>query len=160
MACYYKKSENIVEFTLPDFPEAGKFHVTQLKNTISPSQMMKLAKALDISGRSFVWVIRPPLGFDINAEFVVEQWLPEGFLRSTQNRGLMIKNWAPQLGILEHESVPAFINHCGWNLVVESLKNGVYNVRFLAEEIRVCVGVGSGGGVEVGMEDIVEKIDL
>ncbi|KAJ8563710.1 hypothetical protein K7X08_032162 [Anisodus acutangulus] len=49
------------------------------QSTISTSQMMELAKALDnASGVNFIWVVRPPLGFDINLEFKEEEWLPEG----------------------------------------------------------------------------------
>ncbi|KAL0287328.1 UNVERIFIED_CONTAM: UDP-glycosyltransferase 92A1 [Sesamum angustifolium] len=68
------------------------------QNTISASQMEKLAKALDASGKNFIWVVRPPFGFDTNKEFVVEDWLPEGFLQSVQDqeRGLIVKKWHPR----------------------------------------------------------------
>ncbi|WMV55512.1 hypothetical protein MTR67_048897 [Solanum verrucosum] len=47
------------------------------QNRISASQMMELA--LDKVNRvNFIWVVRPPLGFDINMEFRAEEWLPEG----------------------------------------------------------------------------------
>lgn len=36
------------------------------QNTISASQMMDLAMALESSGKNFIWVFRPPFGFDIN----------------------------------------------------------------------------------------------
>ena len=42
------------------------------------SQMMELAIALEESGMPFIWVIRPPIGFDINGEFRA-YWLSEGF---------------------------------------------------------------------------------
>ncbi|KAH1211675.1 UDP-glycosyltransferase 92A1 [Glycine max] len=47
------------------------------QNTIRASQMMALAEGLEESGRSFIWVIWPPFGFDINGEFIAE-WLPKG----------------------------------------------------------------------------------
>ena len=31
---------------------------------------MKLAIALEESGMPFIWIIRPPIGFDINGEFI------------------------------------------------------------------------------------------
>nr|POE62688.1 udp-glycosyltransferase 92a1 [Quercus suber] len=43
------------------------------QSTISLSQMMELAKALEASGKDFIWVIRPPLEFDINSEFNAEE---------------------------------------------------------------------------------------
>ncbi|KAL0461002.1 UNVERIFIED_CONTAM: UDP-glycosyltransferase 92A1 [Sesamum latifolium] len=144
------------------------------QNTIPASQMMKLAKALESSGRNFIWVVRPPLGFDINAEFLADEWLPEGFLQRIheQDRGLIISKWAPQVEILAHKSVAAFISHCGWNSVLEAMKYGVpvigwsmaaeqhYNAKFLVEKAGICVEVARGISFEVMPEDIVDKIEF
>ncbi|XP_027368549.1 UDP-glycosyltransferase 92A1-like [Abrus precatorius] len=122
------------------------------QNSISESQMMALAEGLQESGKSFIWVIRPPFGFDMNGEFK-EEWLPTGFgerMRNTK-QGLLVRNWAPQLAILSHISTGAFLSHCGWNSVLESLSNGVpligwplaaeqaFNVKMLVEDKGVCV---------------------
>ncbi|KAH6757205.1 hypothetical protein C2S53_017073 [Perilla frutescens var. hirtella] len=140
-------------------------------STITASQIKSLAKALEISGRSFIWVVRPPLGFDENAEFVVEQWLPEGRLRGG-DRGLIVSKWAPQVEILSHKSVGAFVTHCGWNSVVEALENAVpligwpmaaeqfYNAKLLVEKVGVCVEVARGTGFDVREEEIVDKIEM
>ena len=60
--------------------------------TISASQMKQLAMALEDIGKNFIWVVRPPLGFDINSEFKAGEFLPEGFeLRiEDQKSGLLI----------------------------------------------------------------------
>ncbi|KAF2322262.1 hypothetical protein GH714_009713 [Hevea brasiliensis] len=122
------------------------------QNSISPSQMMELAIGLEESSKPFIWVIRPPVGFDRKAEFKAE-WLPEGFEELINNRkqGLLVRNWAPQLEILSHKSTGAFLSHCGWNSVLESLSQGVpiigwplaaeqaYNSKMLAEEMGVSV---------------------
>lgn len=144
------------------------------QNTISATQMMQLAKALDASESNFIWVVRPPLGFDINAEFKAVDWLPEGFIDRVeeQKRGLIVEKWAPQVEILSHKSIGAFLSHCGWNSVLESLSHGVpligwpmaaeqyFNAKFLEEMIGVCVEVARGTSFEVRSQDILEKIEL
>lgn len=144
------------------------------QNTISASQMMQLAKALDMSRVNFIWVVRPPLGYDINSDFEAEEWLPEGFMKRIEedNRGLVIVKWAPQVEILLHSATGVFLSHCGWNSVLESLSGGVpiigwpmgaeqfYNVKYLEEEVGVCVELARGTSFEVRSEDIVEKIGM
>ncbi|KAG7035838.1 UDP-glycosyltransferase 92A1, partial [Cucurbita argyrosperma subsp. argyrosperma] len=141
-------------------------------NTISASQMMQLGKALEGSGKNFIWVVRPPIGVDINSEFKAEEWLPEGFeeRNKASGRGLLVQKWAPQVEILSHRAVSAFLSHCGWNSVMESLSQGVpilgwplageqfFNAKFLEEEVGACVEVGRGKQSKVQSEDIERKI--
>ncbi|KAL7180815.1 hypothetical protein ACSBR1_039803 [Camellia fascicularis] len=89
------------------------------QNTISASQMMELAKGLEDSGKSFIWVVRPPIGFDPKGEFKAE-WLPDCFEERMVERkqGMLVRSWAPQLKILCHKSTEAFLSHCGWNSVL------------------------------------------
>lgn len=144
------------------------------QNTISGSQMKQLAMALEDSGTNFIWVVRPPLGFDINSEFKAGEWLPEAFEQRIQDqkRGLLVHKWAPQLEILSHKSVSAFLTHCGWNSVLEALSHGVplmgwpmaaeqfFNSMLLEKEIGVSVEVARGPTCEVKHEDITKKIEL
>ncbi|GKA46208.1 UDP-glycosyltransferase 92A1-like protein [Tanacetum coccineum] len=125
------------------------------QNTISETQMMELAKGLEESKKPFIWVIRPPIGFDLKGDFRPE-WLPLGFEDRIGKQGLMVHNWAPQLEILCHRSTGAFLTHCGWNSVMESLSQGVpligwplaaeqgYNAKMLVEEMGVCVVLTRG----------------
>ncbi|OWM69220.1 UDP-glycosyltransferase 92A1 [Punica granatum] len=143
------------------------------QNTISASQMMQLATALDASGRDFIWVVRPPLGCDVNSEFETEKWLPEGFERRMEEsrKGLLVRKWAPQVEILSHEAVSAFLTHCGWNSVLEGLSRGLpllgwpmaaeqfFNARLLEAEVGVCVEVARGKASEIRWEDVRDKIE-
>jgi hypothetical protein len=128
--------------------------------------MKYLIYILTDSAKPFIWVLRPPIGFDIKGEFR-EEWLPEGFEKRMTERkqGLLVHNWAPQLEILSHESTGAFLSHCGWNSVLESLSQGIpiigwpmgaeqiYNLKMLVEEMGVCEELARG----VLQSDIVRK---
>ncbi|GKV41013.1 hypothetical protein SLEP1_g48594 [Rubroshorea leprosula] len=142
------------------------------QNTISQAQMKALASGLEESGVLFIWVIRPPLGFDLRGEFKPE-WLPDGFEERTREKkqGLLVKNWAPQLDILSHKSTGAFLSHCGWNSVTESLSQGVpiigwpmaaeqaYNSKMLVEEMGVSVELTRGLQSEIRGEEVKEMIE-
>ncbi|KAJ9164402.1 hypothetical protein P3X46_023980 [Hevea brasiliensis] len=143
-------------------------------NTIASSQMMQLAMALEASGKNFIWVVRPPIGFDINSEFRSNEWLPEGFEERIKEsgRGLLVHKWAPQVEILSHKSTCAFLSHCGWNSTLEALNHGVpligwamaaeqfFNVKFLEEDLGVCVEVARGKTCEVRYQEVKAKIEL
>lgn len=141
-------------------------------NTISASHLMQLAMALELSGKNFIWVVRPPINFDINSEFKAEEWLPKGFEDRVSGRGLLVHHWAPQVEILSHKAVSAFLTHCGWNSVLESLSYGVpllgwpmaaeqfFNAKLLEEKVGVCLEVARGKSCEIRHEDLVAKIEL
>jgi UDP-glucoronosyl and UDP-glucosyl transferase len=96
------------------------------QNSIQPEQMMQLAQGLESSGCAFIWVIRPPIGSDPRCGFR-DEWLPYGFKDriKQKKKGLLIHRWAPQLKILGHRSTRAFLSHCGWNSILESMSYGV-----------------------------------
>jgi hypothetical protein len=128
------------------------------QNSIRAEHMMALAAALESTGRPFVWAVRPPDGHDISGEFRAAEWLPEGFEERARasNRGILVRGWAPQVRILAHASTGAFLSHCGWNSVLESMAHGVpiigwplgaeqfYNAKMLDEVWGVCVEVARG----------------
>ncbi|MED6133445.1 hypothetical protein PIB30_028369 [Stylosanthes scabra] len=144
------------------------------QNTISASQMMALAEGLEQSERSFIWVIRPPFGFDINGEFNAHEWLPKGFeerIKNTQ-KGLLVHQWGPQMKILSHKSIAAFLSHCGWNSVLESLSYGVpiigwplaaeqaHNAKMLEEELGVGVILTATVESVVSGEEVKNVIEM
>ncbi|KAH7842607.1 hypothetical protein Vadar_007280 [Vaccinium darrowii] len=147
---------------------------------VSPPQLIELGLGLELSKRPFVWVIR---GNEKAEE--VYKWIQEDrFEERVKGRGLIIRGWAPQVLILDHPSVGAFLTHCGWNSILEGVCAGVPMVtwpvfaeQFINEklvEVVLETGVSVGGarsvvqlyeqdkcGVEVGREVVrkaVEKV--
>ncbi|PKA51761.1 Crocetin glucosyltransferase 3 [Apostasia shenzhenica] len=139
-------------------PESVLYISFGSQNTIGAAQMMALAEGLEASGVPFIWVVRPPLGFDMNGNFRGEEWLPAGFeaRMEASRRGLVVRHWAPQLEILSHRSIGGFLSHCGWNSVLESLSRGVpvigwpvasdqfYNSMMMEGEMGVAVELARG----------------
>ncbi|KAK6121842.1 hypothetical protein DH2020_044455 [Rehmannia glutinosa] len=144
-------------------------------NSPSETQTMELAKALEASNVNFLWVLRPPASsFTTDNYNGNKDFLPTGFEEriKTSKKGLLLKKWAPQMEILSHESIGAFLTHCGWNSIIEALSNGVpmltwpmgaehpFNAKFLEEEMGVSIWVANGVSIEVKHEEIVKKIEL
>ncbi|XP_024027576.1 UDP-glycosyltransferase 88A1-like [Morus notabilis] len=124
----------------------------------SKEQLKEIAVGLERSGQRFLWVVRNPpsqkngnVALSALPEPDLDSLLPEGFLDRTKDRGLVLKNWAPQMEVLSHESVGGFVTHCGWNSVLESVYAGVpmvawplyaeqrFNKVVLVEEIKIAL---------------------
>ncbi|KAJ4964077.1 hypothetical protein NE237_024016 [Protea cynaroides] len=102
------------------------------RGVFSAAQVREIAIGLDNSGQRFLWVVRQPVSEDNNyhrslelKDPDLEALLPEGFLDRTKERGFVVKLWAPQVEVLNHESVGGFVTHCGWNSVLEAVCAGV-----------------------------------
>ncbi|XP_052189749.1 UDP-glycosyltransferase 73C4-like isoform X1 [Diospyros lotus] len=126
---------------------------------LSLPQLMELGSALEASKYPFVWVVR---GGEITDE--IWKWMEEdGFQERTKGRGLVIRGWAPQVLILSHPSVGAFLTHCGWNSTLEGVSAGlpmvtwpIFAEQFLNEKLAVEVleiGVSVGAQVAVNLGD-------
>ncbi|XP_061339680.1 UDP-glucose flavonoid 3-O-glucosyltransferase 7-like [Gastrolobium bilobum] len=70
---------------------------------------------------------------------------------------MIIRGWAPQVLILDHPAIGAFLTHCGWNSTVEAVSAGVpmitwpvHDEQFYNEKLITEV---RGIGVEVGAEE-------
>nr|XP_010917832.1 anthocyanin 3'-O-beta-glucosyltransferase-like [Elaeis guineensis] len=84
-------------------------------------QLREMAAGLEASGKAFLWAVR---GTTEDAA-KTEEWMPEGWEERVGERGLVVGGWVPQVAILEHKAVGAFLTHCGWNSVLEAVAAGV-----------------------------------
>lgn len=128
---------------------------------LSPHELAALAEALVESGVRFLWSFRgnPKESFC------------EDFLQTVDVQGKLVP-WAPQRRVLAHPSVGVYIDHCGWNSVLEAIMAGVpmicrpfvgdngLNVRTVEFEWKVGLGLPNGiftkDGVMKAMESILD----
>ncbi|KAF9611975.1 hypothetical protein IFM89_037258, partial [Coptis chinensis] len=93
--------------------------------SVSDDQIAEIAIGLEHSKQKFVWVLRDADRGDIYEGEVRKPQLPDGFEERVKGIGMVLRDWAPQLQILEHSSTGGFMSHCGWNSTMESLSMGV-----------------------------------
>lgn len=116
---------------------------------LSKEEMEEVAKGLELSDANFIWIIRFPIG---NEAISLDQALPQGFLDRVKDRGMVMKEWAPQAKILAHPNTAGFISHCGWSSLMESLHFGVPVVAIpmqFDQPINARMVAEAGYGVEV-----------
>ncbi|XP_074279336.1 anthocyanin 3'-O-beta-glucosyltransferase-like [Silene latifolia] len=113
----------------------------------------EIAHGLESSGHPFIWVAKSIHYTNPNEP----GWFPTGFEERIKdsNQGLIIKGWAPQLLIFDHDNVGAFMSHCGWNSSMESLCAGMpfatwplsadqfFNECLLVDVLKVGIRVGN-----------------
>ncbi|KAL4615429.1 hypothetical protein ACB092_07G124100 [Castanea dentata] len=116
----------------------------------SDSQLFELAMGLEASEQQFIWVVRK--GKNEKEE---EDWLPKGFEKRMEGKGLIIRGWAPQVLILDHQAVGGFVTHCGWNSTLEGVASGVpmvtwpmaaeqfYNEKLITQVLKIGISVGA-----------------
>jgi len=133
---------------------------------LSKEQNQEIALGLKASGYSFLWVIRPASSkSEIHSD---SENLREGFENQSSEQGLVVP-WCPQLEVLSHRSVGAFITHCGWNSTLEALSLGVpvlaipqwsdqpTNSLCIAEKWKTGLRLSKGSADGVVGRDEVEK---
>ncbi|XAR48736.1 hypothetical protein NMG60_11031651 [Bertholletia excelsa] len=77
--------------------------------------------------------------------------IEHGFESRVEGKGFILRGWAPQVAILRHRAVGAFVSHCGWNSTLEAITAGVLmltwplgadqfiNAKLLVDELGVAV---------------------
>lgn len=140
----------------------------------STTQLREIARGLENSGHRFLWVVRNPPDEDRNNsnELNLESLLPEGFVERTREVGFVAKNWAPQIEVLRHTAIGAFVTHCGWNSALEGIVSGVpmicwplyaeqrMNKVNMVKEMRIGVVVEGYESESVKAEEVEAKVRL
>ncbi|KAI3843593.1 hypothetical protein MKW92_020962 [Papaver armeniacum] len=113
------------------------------------TQLIEIASALETCGHPFIWVVREP-----KEEGKNQGWLLGELEKKMNEKGIIIRDWAPQVTILAHPAIGGFVTHCGWNSVLESVAEGVpmitwplfaeqfYNEKLVIEVLKIGVRVG------------------
>ncbi|XP_038977242.1 UDP-glycosyltransferase 89B2-like [Phoenix dactylifera] len=116
------------------------------------------AAGLERSGARFVWCARGATA------------VPVGFEGRVAGRGLVVREWAPQVAILGHPAVAAFLTHCGWNSVLEAVAAGVAvltwpmgadqfaNAKLVVEEAGVGVALCDGGDAVPDPDEVARVV--
>ncbi|KAL1549931.1 cis-zeatin O-beta-D-glucosyltransferase [Salvia divinorum] len=140
--------------------------------SLTNNEVQVVAEGLERSGHKFIWVLREADKtnvFDGEARMVE---LPAGFEETIKERGVVVREWAPQPEILAHPSTGGFMSHCGWNSCNESIKMGVpiaawpmhsdqpTNAILVTEVLRVGLPVRNWGEVVTAemVEDAVRRL--
>ncbi|KAB1212777.1 UDP-glycosyltransferase 89B1 [Morella rubra] len=127
----------------------------------------QLAFGLEKSGVRFIWSVREPTTAQVENNYGT---IPSGFEDRVVGRGLVIRGWAPQVLILRHRAVGAFLTHCGWNSVLEGIVAGVpllawpmgadqfANASLLVDEMKVAIRVGEGAQTVPDPEELARVL--
>ncbi|XP_020108099.1 anthocyanidin 3-O-glucosyltransferase 7-like [Ananas comosus] len=119
-----------------------------------PAELAALAKGLELSRAPFVWSLKES----------AQELLPPGFSDRVRANGTgLVVSWAPQKAVLGHAVVGAFVSHCGWNSVLESVAAGVPMVcrpifgdqRMNARAVESVWGIGVALRGGIAAEEVV-----
>ncbi|KAL8040794.1 hypothetical protein ABFX02_10G122500 [Erythranthe guttata] len=131
-------------------------------------QMMELTLGLEKSGVKFVLSVK---GATKGHDEENHGSIPLGFEARVAGRGLVIKGWAPQVTILQHRAICAFLTHCGWNSTLESIVAGVpmltwpmgadqfLNATLLVDQLDIAVRVCEGDESALDSDDLVKFLE-
>ncbi|KAJ8448948.1 hypothetical protein Cgig2_030804 [Carnegiea gigantea] len=134
------------------------------KAILTGDQMEAVGGALEKSGVRFIWCAREPKTSEHKESG--HGRVPPGFEDRTASRGVVIKEWAPQVAILNHPAVGTFLTHCGWNSVLEGLMAGVEllawpmgadqfsNATLLVDQLNIGVRVCEGASAIPNPNDL------
>ncbi|XP_047071432.1 UDP-glycosyltransferase 83A1-like [Lolium rigidum] len=129
-----------------------------------PRQFQELAEGLELTGRPFLWVVRPDFTAGLSKE-----WLDD-FRQRVAGAG-MIVSWCSQQQVLAHRAVACFVSHCGWNSTLEASRNGVpvlcwpyfcdqfLDRSYITDVWRTGLAVSPGEDGVVAKEEVRSKVE-
>jgi len=130
-----------------------------------PSQFRELAEGLELTGRPFLWVVRT----DFTTGDVSKAWFDE-FKARIAGAGMVV-SWCPQQKVLAHRAVACFVSHCGWNSIMEGVRNGVpflgwpyfadqfLDRNYVTDVWRTGLAVSPGADGVVTKEELRSKVE-
>lgn len=130
--------------------------------TPPPHEIAAIAEALEASGFPFLWSFKGS----------VDNLFSKGFLDRTSGSIGKLVPWAPQVQVLHHSSVGAFVTHCGWNSISDSIGGGVpmicrpffgdqkLNLRMVEAVWKIGVEVEGGVFTKSGTTNTLQRILL
>jgi hypothetical protein len=122
---------------------------------LTAENLHELAWGLELAGVRFLWAFRKPTGISAPGTDVGEL-LPAGFEARTRGHGLVWTGWVPQVRVLAHGAVGAFLTHCGWGSTIEGLAFGhpLVMLPFVVDQGLIARTMAERGvGVEVARDD-------
>ncbi|KAK3411749.1 hypothetical protein EUGRSUZ_I00512 [Eucalyptus grandis] len=122
---------------------------------MSGKHLEEFAWGLANSNHPFLWIVRPDI---VKGESAA---LPREFLDGIRGQG-MLASWCPQEEVLKHPSVGAFLTHCGWNSMLESVSAGVPVIcwPFFADQQTNCRYACTEWGIGVEVDEDVRREEI
>lgn len=123
---------------------------------MTEQHLREFAWGLADSNRPFLWVVRKDIVMGDSAAT-----LPAEFSGQVKERGLLV-DWCDQYEVLKHPAVGAFLTHCGWNSVMESVCAGVPMIcwPFFADQQTNCRYACTVWGTGVEVDGDVKREDI
>nr|XP_048326009.1 scopoletin glucosyltransferase-like [Ziziphus jujuba var. spinosa] len=115
---------------------------------INDAQIRELAMDLEASGQDFIRIV-------FKQKHDEEDWIPKGFEKRMEGKGLIVRGIPTQAKILNHETVGGFVTHCGWTSTIEGVcavvpivtwpitNNSFYIEKLTTKIIGIGIGVSA-----------------
>lgn len=115
----WKPDSKVFEWLDKQEPESVIYVNYGSITTMTSEHFQEFAWGLASSKQPFLWIVRSDV---VKGE--KSGALADDFLEEIKGRGMLV-SWCEQDRVLTHGSVGAFLTHCGWNSMLESICGGV-----------------------------------